>query len=79
MGAASWEYEWRGSFLVLSGIILTCALFGALFIPPITPITTKYTLPEPSLLRNVVFIFFVISGIHPQYNIHIKIYTKIIS
>lgn len=31
------EYEWRGTLMVLSGIVLNCALFGCLFRPLATP------------------------------------------
>lgn len=27
------KYGWRGTFMVLSGLMLNCALFGALFRP----------------------------------------------
>lgn len=30
------EYGWRGTLLILSGIVLNCAIFGALF-RPLTP------------------------------------------
>lgn len=37
------EYGWRGTLLVLSGIVLNCAIFGALF-RPLTPTSTRQTI-----------------------------------
>lgn len=41
------EYQWRGTLLVLSGIVLNCAAFGALF-RPLTASTRQIAPAEPS-------------------------------
>lgn len=41
------EYGWRGTLLVLSGIVLNCAIFGALF-RPLTASTRQIAPAEQS-------------------------------
>lgn len=83
-------YGWRVTLLILSGIVMICAIFGALF-RPFRPTTTKENtlLEHPhrdenlnqneillkkrccesldlDLLKNSIFVLFVISGNHLQ-------------
>lgn len=41
------ELTWRGTLLVLSGIVLNCAIFGALFRPLTAPTQTVVVDDEP--------------------------------
>lgn len=42
------EYGWRGTLMVLSGIVLNCAVFGGLFRPLTAPKRTQQIAPaEP--------------------------------